>query len=85
MTALPAVKKEVLKLPRAYIANVIYTMVGKDFENWAAARIQARNEKVVKEKEMAIAMDPEIAEIFKQSTSVSGKQTVSQLYFYLSD
>jgi len=39
MTALPAVKKEVLKLPRAYIANVIYTMVGKDFENWAAARI----------------------------------------------
>ena len=31
MRALPSEKKEVLKLPRAYIANVIYTVVGQPF------------------------------------------------------
>ena len=29
--ALPLAPKEVLKLPRAYIANVIYTLVGQSF------------------------------------------------------
>ena len=31
LLALPEVEKEVLKLPRAYIANVIYTIVGEEF------------------------------------------------------
>ena len=31
LKALPEVQKETLKLPRAYIANVIYTLVGDDF------------------------------------------------------
>ena len=31
MRALPESKDEVLKLPRAYIANVVYTLAGDDF------------------------------------------------------
>jgi len=31
MKALPIVKKEVLKLPRAYIANVCHTIIGDPF------------------------------------------------------
>ena len=31
MRALPVVGKEILKLPRAYIANVIHTVVGDPF------------------------------------------------------
>jgi len=31
MEALPLVKKEIMKLPRAYIANVVYTLSGKAF------------------------------------------------------
>ena len=38
---------EVLKLPRSYIANVAYTIAGDDFQNWADAKIEARNKKVV--------------------------------------
>jgi len=73
MRALPEVRKEVLKLPRAYIANVCHTTLGDPFEQWANARINKRNEKVVKDKDMTINMDPEIAGIFKASTAVSGR------------
>ena len=60
-------------MPRHYICNVIYTIIGDEFQKWANQRIDNRNEKVVKEKDMEINMDPEIAAIFKASTSVSGK------------
>ena len=32
MEALPLINREVMKLPRAYIANVIYTIVGDAFK-----------------------------------------------------
>ena len=47
MRALPERMDEVLKLPRSYIANVAYTIAGDDFQNWADAKIEARNKKVV--------------------------------------
>ena len=31
MNALPEVEKELLKLPRSYIANIIYTIIGDPF------------------------------------------------------
>ena len=34
MKALPIVDKEIEKLPRQYIANVIYTIVGDAFAEW---------------------------------------------------
>jgi len=43
MRALPEVRKEILKLPRAYIANVCHTTLGDPFEAWANQRINARN------------------------------------------
>ena len=73
LKALPEVEKETLKMPRSYICNVIYTIIGDEFQKWADKRIDERNEKVVKEKDMAINMDPQIAAIFKASTSVSGE------------
>ena len=44
--ALPSVNKEVLKLPRAYIANVIHTLVGEPFVKWVNKRVNDRNMKV---------------------------------------
>jgi hypothetical protein len=73
LRALPIEEKEVLKLPRAYIGNVIYTLVGQPFANWVEERVTARNEKLADERDMMIEMDPAIAEIFRKSTSVSGK------------
>ena len=34
MRALPAVQKEILKLPRAYLGNVIMTVCGQPFQDW---------------------------------------------------
>ena len=31
---LPEIEREIDKLPRAYVANVIYTVVGDPFQNW---------------------------------------------------
>ena len=58
---LPDDEKEIHKPPRSYIGNVIYTIMGDDFNHWVKMRTDERNAKVVKEKEMMIDMDPEIA------------------------
>ena len=49
MRALPENKGEILKLPRAYIANVIYTLTGDKFQTWVNDRITERDENVIKE------------------------------------
>ena len=66
-------------MPRAYLANVIYTIAGDPFQDWADGRISSRNDRVVKEKDMSIMLDPEIAEIFKASNAVSGKYKSSKI------
>ena len=71
--ALPIVPKEVDKLPRAYICNVIYTVAGKPFKDWVEIQVNVRHKKVTDERNMNIEMDPEIAAIYKASTAVSGK------------
>ena len=34
MLALPSVRKEILRLPRAFIGNVMYTIIGEPFSQW---------------------------------------------------
>ena len=70
---LPLAEKEIKKLPRQYIANVIYSIVGDPFKQWVQFRVEARNNKVAEEGEMMIEMDPDIATIFQKSNAVSGK------------
>ena len=73
MKCLPLEEKEIVQLPRQYLANVIYTVVGQAFQVWVNKKIEERNAKVVKEANMMIELDPEIAAIFNNSTAVSGK------------
>ena len=68
--ALPMTKVEVDKLPRQYIANVIYTIVGEAFATWVHRLVDARHRRV-KEEEGMIELDAEIAAIYQQSTAVS--------------
>lgn len=58
LRALPEVEKEILKLPRAYIANVIHTIVGETFRAWVKARVDERHVKIAEERQMLIEMDP---------------------------
>ena len=46
MEALPITDKELVKIPRAYLSNVIYTIVGDPFRAWTDQRINERNQKV---------------------------------------
>ena len=72
MHALPELQREIDKLPREYVGNVIYTIVGEPFAQWINKCINERHARVQKEEEM-IELDPEIAEIYERSQSVSGK------------
>ena len=72
---LPTEQREVYKLPRAYLANVIYTLVGDKFRKWVEQKIEERNEKIMQEQNMAIDMDPEVYQAFKASNYVSGKSS----------
>ena len=74
LIALPEPKKEIEKLPRAYIANILYTEIGDPFEAWVKNRVEIRNAKVTQLKDLAIKMDPEIAAIYQRSTAVSCKK-----------
>jgi hypothetical protein len=72
MMALPILERERLKLPRGYIANVIYTLVGEDFKTQVDLRVNQRHEERRQEEGM-ILMDPEIAKVFNNSQATSGK------------
>jgi len=74
--ALPSVRREVEKLPRQYVANVIFTIVGEPFKKWVEQRVDDRHEERRKQED-TIQMDPEIARIFQQSHATSGKKHYS--------
>lgn len=69
--ALPSEQREVEKLPRQYIANVIYTVVGPVFKQWVEGEINKRNAKIIEDQNLAIDMDPEIYEAFMASKHIS--------------
>ena len=54
MNALPSTDKEIRKLPRDYLVNVIQTIAKDDFSAWVAQRVSARNIKVQQERDLAI-------------------------------
>ena len=62
--ALPGEPREVEKIPRAHLANIIYTIVGSPFRDWVDKAIKARNDKIVEEQNLAINMDPDIYAAF---------------------
>lgn len=72
MKALPVVKRERDKLPRAYLANVIFTIAGEPFVKWIEKQVNERNAKLLREADM-IEMDSQIAAIYQASTAISGK------------
>ena len=77
------IDKEMKKLPRQYIANVIYTITGDAFAKWVEQQMTKRAEKIKSEQDMYINLDPEIMEIFRASQSISGKLLDIIKSFYL--
>ena len=71
--ALPIEQREIEKLLRKYVGNLIYTLVGEPFAKWVDGVIQERNRKLAEDRNLNIEMDPEVYKIFMASTSVSSK------------
>ena len=46
------------KLPRQWLINLTYTLVGQPFADWAKAIIEARNQRLVDKQKLAIGIDP---------------------------
>ena len=67
------IHKEMAKLPKQWIVNVAYTLLGEPFADWVMSQIEARNTKMAKERDLMINVDLAIAAAWQQSTHVSRK------------
>jgi len=63
--------KDVPRLPRQWLLNVIYTVVGQEFAAWINLQIERRNQERASEQQLMIDLDPEVAKAFRASTHVS--------------
>ena len=66
-------QKDIHKLPRQWVVNILYTIVGRPFADWVQEQINGRNEKLANDHNLMIELDPEIAAAFKASTQISSK------------
>ena len=65
--------RDMHKVPRQWLINVAYTIVGEQFSTWVKAEIANRNEELAKKQNLLIDMDPEIAKAFHGSVNISSK------------
>ena len=60
--------KEVLKWPRQYTINCLGIILGQRFIDWVDGRIEDRNSKMALERQTMIAINPDVASAFADST-----------------
>ena len=70
--------REMAKLPKEWIGNVAYSVMGSQFSDWVQDQMEVRNLRLATDDQM-IEMDEDVYEAFTQSTAVSCKY--SQLFF----
>jgi len=67
MIRLP-IEKEIERLPRDYVADIIFTMVGRPFAQWRDQRIDERNHRVALKNNEYCGLAPEVAAAVQRST-----------------
>ena len=65
--------REIHKVPREWICNIIASVLKNIFTDWIKKQIEDRNEEMAEKRDMNIELDPDIAAAFNASTSVSRK------------
>ena len=63
--------RDMHKVPRQWLINVAYTVLGEPFSAWTRDEIAIRNEELAKKQKLLIEMDPEIAKAFHGSANIS--------------
>ena len=57
-------QRDMDKIPRQFIIDITYTVMGDAFKKWAKLRIKARNEKIKEKQDLELELDPEVAKAF---------------------
>ena len=68
---LPDKEKEKARLGRQYLINCCYTRMGEKFKAWVDLRVNARHEKIKKDQNKFVEMDPQIHKLFMECKSIS--------------
>ena len=66
-------QKDLYRLPRQYIVNIIYTLIGQPIKDFVNKFIRKRNDEIAQNRNLLIALDPQIAAAFKASINISSK------------
>ena len=70
-------ERDMNKLPRQWIINVIYSLCGDSFREWVSQQVKDRNDRLAEKRDLMIDLDPEIAAAFTRSAYISSKYTIS--------
>ena len=63
--------RESLRVKKAYIVNVAAFTIGDRFKDWVRTKTHERHERVTKDKNLTMNMDPEVYKAFSNSKQVS--------------
>ena len=66
-------KRDIKRLPRYFIVNIIFTVVGQPIKDFVSKGVVERNNQIAENRNLLIDLDPEIADAFKQSVNISSK------------
>ena len=66
------------------MANVCYSVIGRDFADFVRQQIEARNEYVANKQNLAVEVDPEFLAIINASTAVSTSKGSSAMLMKMS-
>ena len=66
-------QRDLHRLPRQYIVNVIFTVVGQPIKDYVNKCIKQRNDELAENRDLLIELDPQIAAAFKTSLNISSK------------
>ena len=68
-------ERDLRKLPRQWIINVVYSVIGEPFRQWVSTTIKKRNDELADKRDLMIELDPEIAKAFRSSVNISSKSS----------
>ena len=69
--------KDISRLPRYFIVNLLFTVVGAPIKEFISKRVRERNDEIAENRNLMIEVDAAVAAAFKQSVNISSKYFAS--------
>lgn len=72
------IEKEQKQLPRPWLCDLIFSVVGEPFSEWVTLKSNDRNQELIKKRDVEVELTEEIAELLRNTTHVSSKYQKSK-------